>query len=72
MGDLTSLFENNSKWAEKIKRADPEFFEKLAQQQAPEFLWIGCSDSRVPAGIPCDHQLRPLTVVTHCTGSLVR
>lgn len=49
MGDLTSLFENNSKWAEKIKRADPEFFEKLAQQQAPEFLWIGCSDSRVPA-----------------------
>lgn len=49
MSDLTSLFENNSKWADKIKQADPEFFEKLAQQQAPEFLWIGCSDSRVPA-----------------------
>ncbi len=49
MAELTSLFDNNVRWADKIKAADPEFFEKLARQQKPEFLWIGCSDSRVPA-----------------------
>jgi len=46
---LKQLFENNIEWAEKIKAADPDFFVKLSKQQAPEYLWIGCSDSRVPA-----------------------
>jgi carbonic anhydrase len=49
MSDLESLFSNNVKWAEDIKRKDPEYFSTLAKQQAPEYLWIGCSDSRVPA-----------------------
>ena len=49
MSDLESLFANNLKWAEEIKQKDPEFFSTLAKQQAPEYLWIGCSDSRVPA-----------------------
>ncbi|MCR6651020.1 MAG: carbonate dehydratase [Cellvibrionaceae bacterium] len=49
MTDLRFLFENNAHWAENIKAEDPNFFKKLAAQQAPEFLWIGCSDSRVPA-----------------------
>jgi carbonic anhydrase len=43
------LFENNRRWADRMKAEDPDFFGKLAQQQAPEYLWIGCSDSRVPA-----------------------
>ena len=43
------LFENNRRWAARMKQTDPEFFAKLAKQQAPDFLWIGCSDSRVPA-----------------------
>lgn len=46
---LKQLFKNNQEWSEKIKAEDPTFFEKLALQQAPEYLWIGCSDSRVPA-----------------------
>ncbi|MET0355143.1 MAG: carbonate dehydratase [Cellvibrio sp.] len=49
MSDLESLFAKNLKWAEEIKQRDPEFFSTLAKQQAPEYLWIGCSDSRVPA-----------------------
>lgn len=49
MKPLTPLLESNREWAEKISQNDPQFFEKLAQQQAPEYLWIGCSDSRVPA-----------------------
>lgn len=49
MNDLEQLFENNARWAEAIKEEDPTFFEKLAKQQAPEYLWIGCSDARVPA-----------------------
>lgn len=49
MKRLTQLLESNRQWAEKINQEDPEFFETLAQQQAPEYLWIGCSDSRVPA-----------------------
>ncbi|BBB24908.1 carbonic anhydrase [Amphritea japonica ATCC BAA-1530] len=49
MKRLTELLESNRQWAEKINQEDPEFFETLAQQQAPEYLWIGCSDSRVPA-----------------------
>src|SRR5215212_1151271 len=46
---LDHLFENNKAWAERIRRQDPEFFLKLSRQQFPEYLWIGCSDSRVPA-----------------------
>nr|MBA2431204.1 carbonate dehydratase [Chthoniobacterales bacterium] len=48
-GNLDHLFANNRAWAEGILRQDPEFFAKLSQQQAPTYLWIGCSDSRVPA-----------------------
>ena len=49
MSDLQHLFENNARWAEAIKEEDPQFFAKLARQQTPEYLWIGCSDARVPA-----------------------
>lgn len=49
MKQLGELFERNRAWAAKIKDKNPEFFLKLSQQQAPEYLWIGCSDSRVPA-----------------------
>lgn len=49
MKRLTELLDSNRQWAEKINEEDPAFFETLAQQQAPEYLWIGCSDSRVPA-----------------------
>jgi carbonic anhydrase len=47
--DLTHLFQRNRQWAEKVRAEDPDFFAKLAQLQTPEYLWIGCSDSRVPA-----------------------
>ncbi|MEH6471238.1 MAG: carbonate dehydratase [Halopseudomonas sp.] len=43
------LFEQNRQWADTIKREDPGFFKRLSEQQSPEILWIGCSDSRVPA-----------------------
>lgn len=46
---LKQLFEQNQNWARKIKAADPDFFTKLSGQQNPEYLWIGCADSRVPA-----------------------
>lgn len=46
---LASLFENNSRWADRIAAEDPGFFSELVEQQTPEYLWIGCSDSRVPA-----------------------
>lgn len=49
MRNLRHLFDNNQAWAERIRRHDPEFFQKLSQQQSPSYLWIGCSDSRVPA-----------------------
>lgn len=49
METLPELFENNRKWAERKVAKDPEFFERLAAQQNPKYLWIGCSDSRVPA-----------------------
>jgi carbonic anhydrase len=43
------LFEANRRWADRMRSDDPQFFERLATLQAPEYLWIGCSDSRVPA-----------------------
>jgi carbonic anhydrase len=46
---LDQLLSNNKDWAKKMISKDPEFFKKLVAQQSPEFLWIGCSDSRVPA-----------------------
>ena len=46
---LNSLFANNRKWADRMSKERPDFFEKLAKQQSPKYLWIGCSDSRVPA-----------------------
>jgi carbonic anhydrase len=46
---LSRLLENNRAWAESLTRGDPGFFERLKSLQAPEYLWIGCSDSRVPA-----------------------
>jgi carbonic anhydrase len=46
---LKHLFENNRAWAERITAEDPAFFDKLSRLQNPEYLWIGCSDSRVPA-----------------------
>ena len=49
MHSLTRLFEQNKAWAEEIKELDPGFFQKLSRQQTPEYLWIGCADSRVPA-----------------------
>lgn len=49
MKKLSHLFKNNKEWADRIKDQTPDFFEKLINQQKPEYLWIGCSDSRVPA-----------------------
>ena len=49
MRTLKKLFENNRKWAERVKKSDPGFFLNLSKLQKPEYLWIGCSDSRVPA-----------------------
>ena len=49
MRTLSHLFENNKAWADAIRQQDPDFFLKLSRQQLPSCLWIGCSDSRVPA-----------------------
>ena len=49
MSSIQHLFENNQKWAEKVKAENPDFFKNLSEQQKPDYLWIGCSDSRVPA-----------------------
>ena len=46
---LQQLFDNNRAWSRQITQRDPGFFRKLSEQQAPKYLWIGCSDSRVPA-----------------------
>jgi carbonic anhydrase len=47
--EISQLFENNRRWAEDIKTRQPDFFTTLSRQQAPNYLWIGCADSRVPA-----------------------
>lgn len=49
MKNLNNLLENNKAWARKITAQQPDFFQTLSKQQSPEYLWIGCSDSRVPA-----------------------
>ncbi len=49
MKRLQHLFDNNRTWANSVTERDPEFFSRLSNQQSPEYLWIGCSDSRVPA-----------------------
>jgi carbonic anhydrase len=49
MKSLDNLIARNREWATKISNADPEFFNRLARQQSPRYLWIGCSDSRVPS-----------------------
>jgi carbonic anhydrase len=46
---LNHLFDSNRAWAAEVTRQDPDFFSRLSQQQTPQYLWIGCSDSRVPA-----------------------
>jgi carbonic anhydrase len=49
MPDIRQLFEQNRSWAKEMEEREPGFFTTLAEQQLPEYLWIGCSDSRVPA-----------------------
>lgn len=61
--DIKSLIQRNHDWADNISKTDPTFFPKLAAQQKPELLWIGCSDSRVPANQVID--LAPGEVFVH-------
>lgn len=49
MSNIDHIFQNNVDWVNSLKEGDDQFFEKLAEQQTPDYLWIGCSDSRVPA-----------------------
>jgi carbonic anhydrase len=51
---LHHLFDRNRAWAETIRQQDPDFFPELARQQSPDYLWIGCADSRVPANVIVD------------------
>jgi carbonic anhydrase len=61
--ELAHLFEKNAAWAARMRGRDEQFFERLAQQQSPQYLWIGCSDSRVPANQIVD--LPPGEVFVH-------
>jgi carbonic anhydrase len=61
--ELTRLFENNAAWARRVRQQDSQFFDRLAHQQSPQYLWIGCSDSRVPANEIID--LAPGEVFVH-------
>ncbi len=63
MRSLPALFENNRRWARRTSERDPAFFSSLAAQQSPRYLWIGCSDSRVPANEIVD--LRPGELFVH-------
>lgn len=56
MSNIEQLLENNASWAADIKQEDPDFFEQLSKGQEPNILWIGCSDSRVPANQVADLQ----------------
>ena len=47
MSSIKHLLDGNKSWAQRIKESDPQFFEKLSEAQSPEYLWIGCSDSRI-------------------------
>ena len=49
MTDIAALLRQNHAWADRVRRDDPAFFDRLSMQQSPRYLWIGCSDSRVPA-----------------------
>ncbi len=53
---LKKIFDQNKEWAERVKKSDPDFFKNLSIQQNPEYLWIGCADSRVPANQIIDMQ----------------
>ena len=61
--ELAHLFEKNAAWAARMRGRDAQFFERLSQQQSPQYLWIGCSDSRVPANQIID--LLPGEVFVH-------
>ncbi|MBZ9556645.1 MULTISPECIES: carbonate dehydratase [Modicisalibacter] len=61
--EMQRLLERNRDWAESVRRQDPDFFARLSQQQNPDYLWIGCSDSRVPANQIVD--LPPGEVFVH-------
>jgi carbonic anhydrase len=61
--NLKSLLDRNAAWADRVQAEDPGFFDRLSGQQAPEYLWIGCSDSRVPANQVVD--LMPGEVFVH-------
>ena len=63
MNRIDHLLQRNQAWAERINAEDPGFFERLSAQQLPEYLWIGCSDSRVPANQVVD--LAPGEVFVH-------
>ena len=63
MHPLQHLFDNNLAWVDRIRRRQPDFFARLAHQQAPKYLWIGCSDSRVSANQIVD--LPPGEVFVH-------
>jgi carbonic anhydrase len=63
MESLDNLLENNREWAERMFAEDPGYFQRLINQQSPEYLWIGCSDSRVPANQITG--LRPGEVFVH-------
>lgn len=63
MASSDELLENNRRWSEGIRAQDPGFFTRLSKQQAPKYLWIGCSDSRVPANQIID--MEPGEVFVH-------
>jgi carbonic anhydrase len=60
---LSTLFDRNSDWAEGKLESDPGYFDRLSAQQSPEYFWIGCADSRVPANVVCG--LEPGEVFVH-------
>tara|TARA_B110000881_G_scaffold63432_1_gene54923 strand:+ start:2363 stop:2956 length:594 start_codon:yes stop_codon:yes gene_type:complete len=63
MKTLPDLFKKNEEWARSVDESDPQFFETLAEQQSPRYVWVGCSDSRVPANQITG--LRPGEVFVH-------